>query len=215
MNEIALALIDHQGKTKAVSEANTINDKVFDRAKFHQYWIGVNFILPACEKICSEHDLSSEKISFITDENPFIPEGHEEIYNRGLLAGLKSDYLIAAHLLIPQLENSLRHILYCNGFISSNLTYDAIQEEYTLGKILSLPALQEMLHNDIIHSLKGLLVERMGSNARNDICHGLFRSRRFEDGDMAYTWWLILSLCLAPWRNQWISNQENSERSEA
>ncbi|MFP4102620.1 DUF4209 domain-containing protein [Coleofasciculus sp.] len=38
---------------------------------------------------------------------------------------------------------------------------------------------QEVLTEDIIFIIKGLLVERMGANIRNEICHGLFDYSQF------------------------------------
>jgi len=169
---------------------------MFRIAKFYQGWYGLNFIAPACKQICSEHDTKLDDLSFIVDENPFIPQGREPLYARGLLAGLQGDPVITAYLLIPQLENSLRYLLKQHGFIASNP--DVIQDDYLLNKVLYSHDLTEVLTEDIIFIIKGLLVERMGSNIRNEICHGLFDYSQFFlfQPQITYIWWLTLYLCL-------------------
>lgn len=207
---IPTAFVDEEGKTKAVSGDNedSLEGTMFRIATFYQGWYGLNFIVPACSQIRSEHSIQLEDLSFIVVENPFIPKGRESLYARGLLAGFQGDTVIAAHLLIPQLENSLRYILKQNGFIASNLTSAMIQDEYTLNKILDLADLRQVLNEDIIFSLKGLLAERMGSNLRNEICRGLFSHDQFFISQIAYLWWFTLHLCLVPTYNKWVCNED-------
>lgn len=207
---IPTAFLDQEGKTKAISGdgEDSLENSMFKIATFDQCWYALNFIVPACNQIYSDHSVDLEDLSFVVVENPFIPKGREPLYARGLLAGLQGDPVVAAHLLIPQLENSLRHILKQKGFITSNLTSGMIQDDYTLNKIIDLPGLKEILNENIIFTLKGLLVERMGSNLRNEICHGLFDHNQFFTAQLAYLWWLTLYLCLTPTYKQWIENQD-------
>jgi len=179
------------------------------QAKFYQGWYGLNFIVPACDQICSEHTVTLEDLSFVFHENSFIPKGRELLYAQGLIAGLKGDPVIAAHLLIPQVENSLRHILKQNGSIASKR--ETIQDDLLLHEVLSSPDLMSILKKDIIFTLKGLLVERMGSNLRNEICHGLLDYERFFTSELPYFWWLTLRLCLVPTYRQWVN--EKTEKS--
>ncbi len=206
---IPTVFVDEEGKTKAISGngENDLKNTMFRIAKFDQGWYGLNFIVPACHQICSEHDVTLEDLSFIVYENSLIPEGREPLYAKGLMAGLQGDLVIAAHLLIPQIENSLRHILKQNGSITSKR--ETIQDNFLLHEVLNSPDLKQVLTENIIFSLKGLLVERMGSNLRNEICHGLFDYGRFFTPELAYFWWLTLYLCLVPTYRQWAD--ENKE----
>lgn len=81
-------LVDEEGKTKAISGngEDSIQHKMFKIANFYQGWYGLNFITPACKQICSEHDTSLDDLSFIVDENPFIPQGREPLLEACLLA---------------------------------------------------------------------------------------------------------------------------------
>jgi hypothetical protein len=200
---IPTVLFDHEGKTKAIGKTGDegLEDRMFEIARHSQSWYGYNFIAPACEQICSEHNVKIEDLAFIVENNSFIPSGREHLYARGLLAGLQKDPIVAIHILVPQLENSLRHILKQRGSITSKS--GSIQDDSLLGEILSMPELLEILGQDTVFALRGLLIERMGSNIRNDLCHGLLSVSRFWEAEMLYLWWLILYFCLAPGFKQW------------
>jgi hypothetical protein len=72
--------------------------------------IVLSVVEPARAQINEEHGAQADW-TWLTTDNPFIPEGRRVIYSRGLQAGLGGDFLVATHLLIPQLENSLRYTL--------------------------------------------------------------------------------------------------------
>lgn len=129
--------------------------------------------------------------------NPFVPEGRELIYAQGLHHGLKGGLLVAAHLLIPQIENSVRHVLAENGVLASTLSNSGIQEERNLNRTLYEPKLEELWGEDIVFDLQGLLVERFGSNLRNRMAHGLMELDSFSSYSILYVWWTTLYICFA------------------
>jgi hypothetical protein len=137
--------------------------------------------------------------------SPFVPEGREALFARGLYAGLTGDYVMAAHLLAPQIENSLRYILQLQGEVTSNLTRHDAQNLYDLNRILNDPKLEakliQVLGEDHVFHLKGLLVQHYGANLRNEIAHGTLGVNEFNSAfyglQSIYLWWLTLRLCLA------------------
>jgi len=50
----------------------------------------------------------------------------------------------------------------------------------------------------MVFDLRGLLIERYGSNLRNDMAHGLLDYEAFYSGPAIYFWWLTLRLCCTP-----------------
>ena len=85
---------------------------------------------------------------------------------------------------------------------------EIIQDDFLLHEVLNLPELKEVLAEDLIFTLKGLLIERWGSNLRNDMCHGLLDHNYFFDPVLAYLWWLTLYMCLVPTCQQWINQNK-------
>lgn len=156
---------------------------------------------PARSQILQEHYVRAQDLAPLVANNPFVPEGREILYASGLHAGLEGDYVVATHLLIPQLENSIRHVLSERGVITSHLDSAGIQDVHLLGSMLYRPEIECIFGKDMTFDLQGLLVERSGDNLRNRVAHGLMDGIDFSRTDAAYLWWLTLHLlfriCLA------------------
>jgi hypothetical protein len=122
-------------------------------------------------------------------------------------------------LLIPQLENSIRHLLQRAGIVTSFSDQYGIQKEYDLNTLLYgdfEKVLNGILGEDMVFALKSLLVEATGSNLRNDFAHGLINTDGFASPSPIYLWWLVLRLCLVPiWNAERRScNESNPEQED-
>src|SRR5207253_8393936 len=121
------------------------------------------------------HHIRMDDLEQIVVDSPFIPSGREFFFAKGLYAGLMGDYVVAAHLLIPQIENSIRHVLALHGAITSGFSRQDIQNHYDLNRVLTDAGLEEKLTKifgeDLVFELKGLLVQHFGANLRNEIAH--------------------------------------------
>lgn len=178
-----------------------IQAEMFSNAKKVQWMYAHAFIDPARIQISLEHrEVRLRDFMSMVTHNPFVPEGREEMYARGLYAGLKGDFMTAIHLLLPQLENSIRHELELQNLIVSGLDQSNIQKEYDLNKLFEIYFLQlvSIFGEDLTFDLRGLLIERFGSNLRNRMAHGLISAQEFSSPNMNYVWWLALRLCLVP-----------------
>ena len=149
---------------------------------------------PARMAILDEHPVSQQELLYLVVNNPFIPQGHEGIYLRGLQAGFLGDWLVAIHLLVPQIEASIRHVLQQRGVVTSTLV-EGIQQERDLNQLLWLPEVEMTFGVDMMFDLRGILIERFGHNLRNQLAHGLLPEGGFYREASAYLWWLILRLC--------------------
>jgi hypothetical protein len=170
-------------------------------AQFSQDIYATKIVQPARNQINLEHNPSLEDFEFIVLNNPFIPPGREIIYARGLLEGLRGDFLVSTHLLIPQIEHSIRYILEQGGCIVSGLDDQGVQDEHNINVLIRRPELIEIFGEDIVFDLKGLLVHRFGTNLRNHMAHGLIEYNGFFTEDNTYLWWLTLHLCCLPFFN--------------
>ena len=184
--------------------------EMLSQANQYRQTYAVAFIHPAWRQINLDHDVRIRDLLPVVLNNPFVPGGHEDTYARGLLAGFKGDFLTATHLLIPQLENAIRHVLSRSGVIVSKLDTFGIQEEKDLGALLYEPKLEELLGEDLVFDLQGLLVERFGVNLRNRMAHGLMEDDEFASPTVLYLWWLVLRICMI-----YVLVNRNPKRDEA
>lgn len=172
--------------------------KMFKHLSYHHTIFAHGIIEPARHQINLEHNVRLSDFIPIVSNNPFIPAGRELIYAQGLHAGMEGDFLVAVHLLIPQLENSIRYVLTQNGVTTSGIDSKGVQDERSLNTTLYLPEMQEIFGEDITFDLQGLLVERFGNNLRNRMAHGLMSHDTFYSVQVLYLWGLILRLCCLP-----------------
>jgi hypothetical protein len=171
--------------------------ELFEYAVLYQQFNVITFIEPVREQINLEHDAQVDDLLPVVSHAPFVPPGREYIYARGLHAGLKGDLLVAAHLLVPQIEHSVRYMLSQRGIVTSKFNDRDLQMEFDLNTTLTKyhAELAAILGNNIVFDLQGLLVEKFGSNLRNLVAHGLLDYHDFSS-QVLYLWWLTLHLIL-------------------
>ena len=182
-----------------------VSAQMFHSSNMLRQWAVQTLLLPAINQINEEHHLRQQDLVPVVLGSPFVPAGREGLFARAIHAGLIGDYVVAAHLLAPQIENALRHVLQLQGEVTSNLTRQDAQNLYDLNRMLNNPELEEkltsVLGEDHVFQLKGLLVQHYGANLRNEIAHGTLGVNEFNSGfyglQSIYLWWLTLRLCLA------------------
>lgn len=212
---ISREIIDDNGRTIArnspsfyVGEKDSekaLEEDMFSYAKSERGLIVEGLLKPSLYQFNLEHRICENDLNFIVKNNPFIPEDRKQLFVKGLLAGFKSDFIVATHILGMQIENSIRYILNNGGVITTSLSSEGIQEEIDLNRILDFPELIPIFGEDLIFDLKGLLINRFGDNLRNRIAHGLLSSNDYSSSTMIYFWWLTLQICAYPQMQHFLS----------
>lgn len=205
--------IDHQSASilsndAKESEKATIPE-IYRNARFYQQFHAQAYIEPARYQINLEHNIRVDDLLEIISYSPFVPQGREYLFAKGLYAGLSGDFFTSTHIIIPQIENSIRELLWQNqGVITSKLK-NGIQHENDLNTMLYVTDITSIFDEDTLFDLRGLLIEDAGSNLRNRMAHGLISDNEFNSPIMSYLWWVTLRLCCLP---IWIHQQkvENS-----
>lgn len=161
-------------------------------------------ILPALHQLMFEHSPSLRDMRDLVIQNPFVPPGHEELFAKGFLAGLREDFPEALSILVPQLENSLRHLLSIEGVEITKRDKMGIQNVIQMGTILAKgeggcqDQLENILGRDNVKELKVLFDDPYGVNLRNRVAHGMMCDDDFFSASAIYAWWFILHLCINP-----------------
>jgi len=198
-------LVNERGRTQQRVPSSTsaedgartaLESEMFSYAIQLRFGRVITSIEPAREQVTLDRNVRVRDFAPIVVNNPFVPPGREGIFARGLHAGLMGDFLVAAHLLIPQIEHSVRSALESQGVIVSGLEDDGTQPERGLNTTLAHPEAIDIFREDIVFDLRGLLVEKAGSNLRHSVAHGLVDERAFHTEEAAYVWWIALHLCV-------------------
>ena len=119
-----------------------------------------------------------------------------------MLAFFHGDMISALHTLVPQLENSLRHVLRQHGHDVTRLTEDMNQEELSLSALLEKlrHALIAIFGDRMVTDIDSVFNYRGGPNLRNRVAHGLVGQWEPQSDDAIYACWLIFQLCCIPLR---------------
>ncbi|MEB9405567.1 DUF4209 domain-containing protein [Bacillus cereus] len=190
--------LNEDGKTIHTSK----NDEEFPDHLILEYGIHYSRVAlevrNAIETLCDTHFLEVKELLRITSDNPFIPEGREQIVAKGLLEGLKGDYATSLSVLIPQFENSIRFLLEANGEIVTSLGEDTVQEEKNLNQLLLYEKLEEIFGLNAVKDMKYLFVHKGGCNLRNRVSHGLMCEAEFYTDAVVYAFTLMLKIIIFP-----------------
>lgn len=204
-----MKMLSPEGKTLAIqppplstteSERQAaVRAEMFRQHAVYQGVVAVNCIDPARRQILGEQTPTLRELHDVLAPSGWIPPHREATYVRGLHAGLYGDFMASTHLLIPQLEHAIRHVLYLNGHIASGLDDQGIQDEHNLNNLLYRPELVALLGENLVFDLQAVLVNRFAHNLRNRMAHGLLSDSEYITPEAQYLWWLALRLVVLPW----------------
>lgn len=196
----------HQGASALSEDGGERERGIFEQMLF---LAGMKFSLaassmiePARELINVEHKFTLEDLLFIAGKSPFVPIGHEQIFANGLFYGMRGDFLVASHLLAPQIENAIRLILEDNGVKVTSLDANGVQKELSLTTLLTegkgKDVCPQLFGENLVFFLRWLLIEQTGPNMRNRIAHGMVNDEECLSSSAVLIWWAALFLCSAP-----------------
>jgi hypothetical protein len=160
---------------------------------------------PVREKLTSENKISLDVLQVIASISPFVPEGTEHIFARGIHCLLHGDYLVASALLVPYLEQGLRAFVEFAGRSSTSIATGGIETSIGLGPLLSdhRDVLETVFGKSMIFCIENMFVHDLGPKVRHRHCHGLLSDGYYYGRDSIYCSWLIYALVFGPLHQKW------------
>lgn len=161
-----------------------------------RYWhtASLTLILPFLEQVYDENAPSHQDFLELVLPKPFVPAGRENAFALGLRAGYNGEWYESLHILVPQLENALRHMLESTGELVYGQYSSGVQDFLKLDQVLEHPTMVALLGEDLCFDLTGLLTERMSANLRNKVAHGLVEWTFNDQVHAIYVWWITVML---------------------
>lgn len=198
----AKTTVSDSGKTVAATpaavgaegdeEADALRDAMMWQAALHTQVFVAGYLDPARRQILLEHPITERVVRDLLLPSPFVPQERENFFVRGLTAGFQGDFLMATHVLVPQLENSFRRWLDESGAITSSLDSEGLQKERDLNYLLYHEAFVNLVGENWAFLLQMVLVEKGSVNFRNLLAHGLLDDGEFEKPWACFIWWIAL-----------------------
>ncbi|AKN25693.1 DUF4209 domain-containing protein [Stutzerimonas stutzeri] len=170
----------------------------------YQMWVESR-VKPATQTLMTKFAVDDRHLMAIVSASPFVPPGFEHIYSLGLARFLQGDMVSACHLLFPQLENSLRHVLSNAGIDTSKLDEELLQEDRSLSGLLSnrREQLESVFGIDLIYTIDLLFNLKGGPCLRHEIAHGKLASGACYLHSSIYACWLMYYLTCLPLLRCW------------
>lgn len=210
---IPMSIHDHEGKVVAKSpglgggaEDETAMRHLMARGEgFRRQLAASGMIEPARRLIMSEHPVEACDLLLLAEYSPFVPPGYEDIFALGFARFFGGDYISALHILVPQLENALRHVLKQVAIDTSSMQSDMTQENRTLSVMLGKDraALEKIFGPAITLEIENLFDFEGGPSLRHQIAHGLLSASSCHSYDAIYACWFIFRLCCLPLFHHW------------
>ena len=152
---------------------------------------------PARILIHSEHPLDQRDFLPLVLMSPFVPADRTDLFSLAFARFFGGDFISALHILVPQLENSLRYILKQAGKQPSSIRSDMIQEDRNLSVLLKKDreSLEAIFAPAIVYEIENLFDIRGGPSLRHQLAHGLISGEASFGTDAIYACWFIFRLC--------------------
>lgn len=181
-----------------------------------RYFIVESRINPARHTTMQRYAVEVRHFDSIVSLSSFVPFGHEHLFSLGFSRLWQGDFASAAYILIPQLENILRHVLLCSGRDSFKFLDGGLQEDRSLSGLLENKRsdLVEIFGENLVHEIDMLFHYKAGPSLRHKVAHGKLSAGDCYQPDSIYACWFIYRLICLPilhcWKDQVIPQIEMS-----
>lgn len=162
-------------------------------------------IEPARQLLQEAYAVEARHFHPIALRSSFVPSGFEHIFALGFARLWQGDYITAAYLLIPQMENALRSSLDRRGVHLSRLHDDGNQEDRGINVFFGeLRAETEKIFGaDMVFNIDMLFSNKPGPALRHEMAHGKFSVSACYSDAAVYACWLIYKLTCTPLISTW------------
>jgi hypothetical protein len=133
--------------------------------------------------------------------SPFVPDGQENLFARGLCSFLRGDATSALFVLTPLIEAGVRWNLKSAGFeVTSFDDATQDQEDKTLSALYrdQRSDIEAVFGPDLTFNIEQVFLHPAGPQLRHGVAHGLVHDGDPFGPDGFYACWLVLHLCLMP-----------------
>lgn len=123
--------------------------------------------------------LTVEHVTAFVYQSPVMDTSKRPIVEAGLRAYLSGDWLVAIHLLVPQIEDTVRRLVGMSGGQTMKKGRNDGMLLRNLDELLRDETAERILEGDATFYLRVLLTDQRGWNVRNDVAHGISPMEQF------------------------------------
>ncbi|MBM7404972.1 MULTISPECIES: DUF4209 domain-containing protein [Sphingomonas] len=134
-----------------------------------------------------------------------MENGYHHTFSLGFARMFEGDFISAANILIPQLENAIRYVLKNANVHSAKMMSDLTQDDRSLSGLLvhMRKEMEGVFGVDLVHEIDLLFNYRPGPALRHEAAHGKLTDGLSFSADAIYACWLIYQMTVAPLVPYW------------
>ncbi|HEV2960837.1 MAG TPA: DUF4209 domain-containing protein [Candidatus Angelobacter sp.] len=161
----------------------------------------VPFLSKVIDSVREKYSPTPEQLIDWLSQSSVFHESRKEFLLEGLRSYEAGDYLKAIHVLVPQVEHTLRNLLVLMQIPTTKAVpgHPGITDVKSMNQVLQDERVREALTENMWRYLTVLYIDRRGLNIRNDLAHGLMEMKMFNRAvaDRVFHSLLVLSLLRA------------------
>lgn len=194
-------ILDSNGRKKCIipSSLNASNKEMYSivehkASQYYMFFADVavkNFVILSKGKF----NFSKENLSFLVEDNLFVPEDRKQSFLMGIVAGFNLDLVTAMHVLMPQIENSIRCLAQECGAVVYKTEKNGVEECLSLDAILRSDEVVECFDDAFLFNLRLFFTSDYGFGMRQTVCHGLYSDNELQSSHSLAVWWFVLRIC--------------------
>lgn len=123
--------------------------------------------------------LNTKSIMDFISKSPVINSERLPIIEKGVSSYFSQDYIVAIHLLIPQIEEAIRNLIEISGGNVLRPKNGGYQLR-TFDDLLRDEIIEASLGEDLAIYFRILFTDQRGWNLRNEVCHGIANPNKFD-----------------------------------
>ncbi len=153
-----------------------IKRQTLEQIKLAEHWFAT-----AVKKLEEQKRISEEHFTKFISDFGLHDKDSLELLRSGIKRHLNQDYVASIHILIPQVENTLRLLLNSRGISTIKVEGKEMRiMDSQMGGILDNNDVIKTLGNDFTSYLKIKFTDVEGINLRNEVAHGLLPLEEFN-----------------------------------
>jgi hypothetical protein len=145
---------------------------------------------------------TARQVAHYLSKSELFSAAHKQLLERGLIAYLEHDYMVAVHMLIPQIESAVRHLLERQGEMPLRISKrdDGAFQLMTFDQVLSHELIQRAFGDNRQLYFRVLFTDPRGWNLRNHVSHGMVTDITLDSVKADRVFHALLTLGLIRWK---------------
>jgi lysyl-tRNA synthetase class 1 len=181
LSMIKSVIVRSDGQPEAIidpdDEEGTLHHQINQYMAF-----GQGILHHSLKRLFDKFSASAEDVVSFVYQSPIFLESRKALLQSGVQAYFDGDFIRAIHVLVPQVEDTLRSLAAKSGVPVYKTVRGAsgITDVKSMNNILEDQRVRDMLTEDLWRYLTVLYIDRRGLNLRNDLAHGLVNTESFN-----------------------------------